>query len=150
MPPPGREREGWTWRDLLGSMDAEAETAETVEDEQLADSLLDEIRRLGVDPNALLPRSRVEAAADARQAGAPDSAREIVRRVAPAAARRISRHILTDKPTRDQAERFLALYEGRIEDAIRKDPAGHMLNTLLASEEGRTFLLIDAAIGDLG
>ncbi len=145
------DREGWTWRDLLGSMEAAAaDTAEKVDDEELADRLIADIHRLGVDPNALLPRSRVEAAADAYQAGAPDSARDIVRRVAPAAARRISRAVITDKAMREQSERFLALYESRVAEAVRRDPDGGMVNALLASEPGRAFLLIDAAIGDLG
>lgn len=146
---PAREREGWTWRDLLGSMEG-GEPAETVDDDLLADRLIEEIHRLGVDPNALLPRSRVEAAAEAHQVGAPDTAREIVRRVAPAAARRISRHVLTDKAVREQADRFLAIYETRLAEAVRRDPEGYMATALLASEPGRAFLLIDAAIGDLG
>lgn len=146
-----RERDGWTWRDLLGSMEGgEAEVAEPVDDDLLADRLIEEIHRLGVDPNALLPRSRVEAAAEAHQVGAPDTAREIVRRVAPAAARRISRHLLTDKAVREQADRFLAIYETRLAEAVRRDPEGYMATALLASEPGRAFLLIDAAIGDLG
>ena len=144
------ERESWTWRDLLGSMEADAGGAEPVEDDLLADRLIEEIHRLGVDPNALLPRSRVEAAAEAHQVGAPDTAREIVRRVAPAAARRISRHVLTDKTVREQADRFLAIYETRLAEAVRRDPEGYMATALLASEHGRAFLLIDAAIGDLG
>lgn len=148
--PPGRERDGWTWRDLLGSMEGGTETVEPLDDDLLADRLIEEIHRLGVDPNALLPRSRVEAAAEAHQVGAPDTAREIVRRVAPAAARRISRHVLTDKAVREQADRFLAIYETRLADAVRRDPEGYMATALLASEPGRAFLLIDAAIGDLG
>ena len=97
-----------------------------------------------------LPRSRVEAAAEAHQVGAPDTAREIVRRVAPAAARRISRAVLTDRGMREQADRFLAVYEARLNEAVRRDPEGFMTMALLASEPGRAFLLIDAAIGDLG
>ncbi|HYE43183.1 MAG TPA: tipN, partial [Caulobacteraceae bacterium] len=142
--------EGWTWRDLLGGMGGpEAAPAEPVQDEALAGNLIEEIHRLGVDPNALLPRSRVEAAAEAIQAGSPDTAREIVRRVAPAAARRISRRVLTDAPLRAQTERYLSLFEARLAEAARKDPEGFATAALLGSEPGRTYLLIDAAIGDL-
>ena len=148
--PAARGRDGWTWRDLLGSMEGGADVAEPVEDDELADRMIEEIHRLGVDPNALLPRSRVEAAAEAHQVGAPDTAREIVRRVAPAAARRISRAVLTDRGMREQADRFLAVYEARLNEAVRRDPEGFMTMALLASEPGRAFLLLDAAIGDLG
>lgn len=150
QPAAARSRDNWTWRDLLGSMEATTEIAEPVEDDDLADRMIEEIHRLGVDPNALLPRSRVEAAAEAHQVGAPDTAREIVRRVAPAAARRISRAVLTDRAMREQADRFLAVYEARLNEAVRRDPEGFMVTALLASEPGRAFLLIDAAIGDLG
>lgn len=148
--PAARGREGWTWRDLLGSMEGNTDVIEPVEDDDLADRMIEEIHRLGVDPNALLPRSRVEAAAEAHQVGAPDTAREIVRRVAPAAARRISRAVLTDRNMREQADRFLAGYEAKLNEAVRRDPEGFMTMALLASESGRAFLLMDAAIGDLG
>ncbi|MBS0295788.1 MAG: tipN [Proteobacteria bacterium] len=141
--------DSWTWRDLLGGMDGRAEPPEpTLDDETLADRLIDEIGALGVDPNALLPRTRVEEAAAAYQHGDPDGAREVVLRVAPAAVRRIRRRIMTEKSLRAQAERFVDRYEGMLADAARQDQSGYMSISLLASESGRAFLLIDAAVGE--
>lgn len=142
--------DGWTWRDLLGGMDSRdaAPEVSALDDETLADRLIDEIGALGVDPNALLPRTRVEEAASAYQHGDPHGAREVVLRVAPAAVRRIRRRIMTEKTLRAQAERFVEHYEGMLADAARQDQSGYMSISLLASEPGRAFLLIDAAVGE--
>ena len=164
-PAPRREVEGWTWRDLLNGMDnrgsdgptppksPEAPTAQPriddAEFDDLADRIIDEIAALGVDPNALLPRTRIEEAAAAYQRGDFDGARLVARRVAPAAVRRIARRILTEQGLRDQADRFAIRYEALIDEAARKDHDGFRVQALLNSDPGRAFLLIDAAIGDL-
>jgi hypothetical protein len=124
--------------------------AAPVEDEALSDRMVRAIQDLGVDPNALLPRARVEEAAAAWHDGETDRARQIVRRVAPAAVRRISRRVLTDRPLRAEADRYVRQYEALIRDAAQRDADGYMSLSLLASEPGRAFLLIDAAVGDLG
>ena len=92
---------------------------------------------------------RPAAAAAAYQVGDSDGARQVVRRVAPAAVRRISRRILTERGLRAQAEQFVERYEHLLADAARRDQGGYMSISLLASESGRAFLLIDAAVGDL-
>jgi hypothetical protein len=106
------------------------------------------IRRMGVDPNALLPRSRVEEAAHAVTERDPDRARQIVRRVAPAAVRSVSRRVLTDPDLRADAESYVR--------AFGRDLASHAANGdgpavlgRLTSDGGRAFMLLDAAIGDL-
>ena len=165
---PRREVEGWTWRDLLNGMDnrggdnrggdtptppkapeAPASRLDDTELDDLADRIIDEIAALGVDPNALLPRTRIEEAAAAYQRGDFDGARLVARRVAPAAVRRIARRILTEQGLRDDADRFAIRYEALIDEAARKDHDGFRVQALLNSDPGRAFLLIDAAIGDL-
>jgi hypothetical protein len=153
-PGEGRPADGWTWRDLLNGMDNRGEEPpaappESIDDEALADRLIDEIGSLGVDPNALLPRTRIEEAASAYQRGDYDAARLVVRRVAPAAVRRISRRILTEPALRIDADRFVGRYETLLDEAARQDHEGYRAAALLNSDPGRAFLLIDAAIGDL-
>lgn len=116
--------------------------------EFLGERLVSAIRRMGVDPNALLPRSRVEEAAVALSERDTDRARQIVRRVAPAAVRSVSRRVLTDPALREDSENFVR--------AMSKEIAGHAasgdaaaVQARLTSDAGRTFMLLDAAIGDL-
>ncbi|WP_295174524.1 tipN, partial [uncultured Brevundimonas sp.] len=110
-PPPSTDK-GLDWSDLIdGDDDNEAPleldtpSPSPAEAEALSDRVAAAIRRMGVDPNALLPRSRVEEAARAFSNGDPDAARQIVRRVAPAAVRSVSRRVLSDAELRADAER---------------------------------------------
>ena len=146
-----------SWRDLLAGtgepgLAAEAEPAEAAppaeSDRDLTARLTATILDLGVDPGALLPRARVEEAAEAFGSSDPDRARQIVRRVAPAAVRRISRRVLTDRDLRADVERFVRYYDGSIAEAARSGDRD-TVNHLLLSESGRTFLLLEAAVGDL-
>jgi hypothetical protein len=73
--------------------------------------------------------------------------RDTVRRLAPAAVRRLSRRVLTDKVLKDQADRYLRRYVDLLQGSIDRDPA--VVNALLGSDPGRAYLLLDAAIGDL-
>jgi hypothetical protein len=93
----------------------------------------------------LLPKSRVEEATVAWARGDADSARQVVRRVAPAAVRRISRRVITDRTLRALAERYVAGYQAKL-----VADGGAQAASLLASEAGRSFLLIDAALRELG
>ena len=107
------------------------------------------IRDMGIDPAALLPRARVEEASQALSEGDATRARDIVRRVAPAAVRRISRRVLTDRPLRADVDRLVRHYARSLAESARNgDAVG--VSALLASDPGRTFLLLDAAVGDLG
>ena len=104
---------------------------------------------MGVDPNALLPRSRVEEAARAISDGDADGARQIVRRVAPAAVRSVSRRVLSDAELRSDAERYVRGFAQELAASARAgDGAG--VQSRLASDAGRAFMLLDAAVGDLG
>jgi len=106
------------------------------------------IRRMGVDPNALLPRSRVEEAAQAVADHDHERARQIVRRVAPAAVRSVSRRVLTDPDLRTDAEAYVRAFSRDLRDRAGVNDGPGILGRL-TSDGGRAFLLLDAAIGDL-
>jgi len=114
----------------------------------LSERIVAAIRRMGVDPNALLPRSRVEEAAQAVTDRDPDRARQIVRRVAPAAVRSVSRRVLTDPDLRADAEAYVRAFGRELAGhaAVGDGPA---VLGRLTSDGGRAFMLLDAAIGDL-
>ena len=106
------------------------------------------IRRMGVDPNALLPRSRVEEAAQAVAERDPDRARQIVRRVAPAAVRSVSRRVLTDPDLRADAEAYVRAFSRDLAARAGANDGPGILGRL-TSDGGRAFMLLDAAVGDL-
>lgn len=149
------ETSAMSWKELLASAD-EAEEAPMIDRraapppaaEVLFADLTAGIREMGIDPTALLPRTRVEEAAQALESGAPERAREIVRRVAPAAVRRISRRVMTDRQLRSDVEHFVARYSDRVAESLGY-AEGDGTAQLLGSEAGRTYLLLDAAVGDL-
>ncbi|GAA0625744.1 polar localization protein TipN [Brevundimonas kwangchunensis] len=116
--------------------------------EVLAGKLVAAIRRMGVDPNALLPRSRVEEAASALAQHDADRARQIVRRVAPAAVRSVSRRVLTDPDLRADSEAFVRALGRELDGFADQGDAGAVL-ARLTTDGGRAFMLLDAAIGDL-
>ncbi|AYG95726.1 tipN [Brevundimonas naejangsanensis] len=107
------------------------------------------IRRMGVDPNALLPRPRVEEAAQAFAGHDPARARQIVRRVAPAAVRSVSRRVLSDDDLRTDAEAYVRAFAHGLKLQAERGDAGDV-QARLATDEGRAFMLLDAAVGDLG
>nr|WP_316626909.1 tipN [uncultured Brevundimonas sp.] len=119
------------------------------EADALSERVIAAIRRMGVDPNALLPRSRVEEAARAIGKGDPDGGRQIVRRVAPAAVRSVSRRVLSDAELRADAERYVRHFAGGLAASARTGDTA-AVQTALASDAGRAFMLLDAAVGDLG
>ncbi|MEO6339368.1 MAG: hypothetical protein ABIO39_04965 [Caulobacteraceae bacterium] len=134
----------WTWKDLLSSIEEQP-----LDDESLTEQLISEIEALGLDVGALLPRARIEEIAAALQTGDAAGAREVVRRLAPAAVRRLSRRVLTDKVLRAHADRYVRHYEGLLTNSAHDDREGYQTATLLGSDSGRAFLLLDAAVGDL-
>jgi len=135
--------DAWTWRELLSSMDNEP----VVEDSALGDKLLTEIEGMGIDAVALLPRLRIEEIAHALQLGETGASRQIVARLAPAAIRRLSRRMMSDRVFRGQADRFLRRYQALVIDAGRQRD-GIVASALLGSDQGRAFLLIDAAASE--
>lgn len=140
------------WSDLTAEpadeapMDLTAPLMPPADVEALADTMVAAIRRMGVDPNALLPRSRIEEAARAWSTGDPSGSRQIVRRVAPAAVRSVSRRVLTDPDLKAEAERYVRGFARELQ-AFGPESTGVLAR--LASDGGRAFLLLDAAVGDL-
>lgn len=131
----------WTWKDLLASIDGG--------DEDLASPLAAELVAMGVDSAKLLPGARVDELAAAVQSGDQDGARQVVKRLAPAATRRIVRRLVSDETLKAQAGAFVRRYRTEIDDTIVKDPEGFQTASKLASEAGRMYLLLDAAMGDM-
>jgi hypothetical protein len=136
----------WTWKDVLSGLDG----ADTAADENLADKLAGEIATMGIDPAALLPKARVDEIAAAVQTRDVEGAREVVRKLAPAAIRRLVRRLFSDTVLRGQSERFLQRYAAALDEAAESDREGFLVATLLATDAGRAYLLLDAAAGDLG
>jgi hypothetical protein len=143
-PPAGS---GWTWRDLLSSVDGEG--GGKPQDKGSLDFLADEIRALGIDPMILLPITRVDELSAMISDGRGDSARELVRRLAPAATRKLSRRLLEEPRMRRSVMDFLARYQTGVETAIRRDRSGREVGALLSTEAGRLYLLAEAAAGDI-
>jgi hypothetical protein len=149
---PAADRLGWS--DLVDDgpgeapLDLDTPVMPGADIEGLEQRVTAAIRRMGVDPNALLPRSRIEEAAQAVAERDPDRARQIVRRVAPAAVRSVSRRVLTDPDLRADAEAYVrAVARDLAARAGAGDASG--IQGRLTSDGGRAFMLLDAAIGDL-
>ncbi len=146
--PPEGEAGGdrdWTWKDLLTTLD----DAGAAGDERLAERLAAEIGAMGIDPNALLPKARIEEIAAAVQTRDAPGARAVVKSLAPAAIRRLVRRLFSDNGLRDDADRFRRRYGAMIDEATERDRGGFMVSALLSSEAGRTYLLLETAAGDL-
>jgi len=144
---------GLDWADLVGDEPDPApldldQPLMPADADALADRITAAIRRMGVDPNALLPRQRVEEAAQAFAERDPDHARQIVRRVAPAAVRSVSRRVMSDADLRTDAERYVRIFAQQLADQGRSGDAAAVLS-ILATDAGRAFMLLDAAVGDL-
>ncbi|HEX7944302.1 MAG TPA: polar localization protein TipN, partial [Phenylobacterium sp.] len=149
-PPPapggeeGEDGEAWTWKDLLASLDGA-----DGEGERLEEVLAAELVRMGVDTAKLLPAARIEEIAAVMQAGDLDGGREVVRKLAPAATRRIARRLFTDDDVKRRTEVYVRRYKTLIGDAAARDPEGFLLADLIGADAGRVFLLLDAAAGDM-
>jgi hypothetical protein len=146
----GREQaesigDSWTWKELLSSMDKPPG-----EDGSLTGAMLGEVEAMGIDAAALVPRARIEEIAASLKAGEASSGRDTVRRLAPAAVRRLSRRMMADRNFHDQAARYVRRYAGLIGDAAKREGDGFSASALLGSDQGRAFLLLDAAIIDAG
>jgi hypothetical protein len=144
-PTPAEEgADGWTWKDLLASIDGGVEVAEKLEAR-----LSSELAGMGIDPEKLLPKARVEEVAAAVQTGDIDGARQVVKKLAPAATRRIVRRLFTDEALKADVIGYLRRYQALVDDAVVRDPEGFLMGSLLAADAGRTYLLLDAAVGDM-
>ncbi|WP_395671803.1 polar localization protein TipN [Phenylobacterium sp.] len=143
-PAPAKGSEGWTWTDLLASVDGGVGDAEKLEAR-----LTSELAGMGIDPEKLLPKPRIDEVAAAVQTGDIDGARQVVKKLAPAATRRIVRRLFTDEALRADVTSYLRRYQALVDDAVVRDPEGFLMSSLLAADAGRTYLLLDAAVGDM-
>lgn len=139
---PSSGADGWTWKELLSSID-EGETSE----EDAEALVVAEVAKLGVETEALLPQPRTDELAAVIQSGDATGAREVVKGLAPAAIRRLSRRFGGDKKLKAAAAGFVASYRAVLIEAGQRDPRGYMVANLLDSDVGRAFLLTDAAVG---
>jgi hypothetical protein len=133
----------WTWKDLLASIDGA-----DADGERLQDQLGAELAKMGVEPGKLLPKARIDEIAAAVQTGDLEGAREVVKRLAPAAVRRIARRLSTDDSVKRQVQVYVRRYQTLVDDAVVRDPEGFLMANLLGDEAGRLYLLLDAAAGD--
>jgi hypothetical protein len=151
-PPPAQRAEpqaepqqgGLSWRNLLSGLESVAPG-----DAALGEKMAAEILAMGIDPQALLPRARIDEIAATIQTHDEAGAREVVKKLAPAAIRRLVRRLFSDAPLRADAERFLRRYTGMMDEASEQDREGFLVAALLSSDAGRAYLLLDAAFGDL-
>ncbi|KSB87912.1 polar localization protein TipN [Caulobacter vibrioides] len=143
-PEPAQDEGGWSWKNLLGDMQASSPG-----DAALGEKLAGEILAMGIDPSALLPRGRIDEIAAAIQTHDENGAREVVKKLAPAAIRRLVRRLFSDATLKASAERFVRRYAGMVNEAAQQDREGFLVAALLASEAGRAYLLLDAAASDL-
>lgn len=146
-PAPAAEEAGdeWTWKDLLSSIDESGAPGKP----GLQQVLAAEVAAMGIDPVALLPRGRIDEISAAIQVEDVDGAREVVRKLAPAATRRLARRLFTDETLRRQVVTYLNGFQDMLDDAAARDHQGFEVGKLLSSDAGRTYLLFDAAAGDL-
>ena len=133
-----------SWRKLLSGLESAAPG-----DAALGEKMAGEILAMGIDPAALLPRARIDEIAATIQTHDENGAREVVKKLAPAAIRRLVRRLFSDAPLRAEAERFLRRYAGMMDEASEQDREGFLVAALLSSDAGRAYLLLGAAFGDL-
>jgi hypothetical protein len=138
-------KDQWTWKDLLQSL--EGGDGASAPDE-LEATLSAELAKMGVEPDKLLPKARIDEIAAAVQTGDIDGARQVVKRLAPAATRRIVRRLFTDADLRAQSDAFVRRFQAVVDDAVVQDPEGFLMATLLGGAAGKLYLILDTARGD--
>lgn len=163
------ESNGWSWRDLLNGMDSNgnpprdpleipadtgARTAPQAPvdadfDDDLDDVMVGEVSAMGVDAASLLSRTRIDEMITSIMAENNEGARNLVRRIAPAAVRRLNRRMMSDPVLRQHASEFVNAYDQQVNLALMSKDASRGLQEVLGNDKGRAYLLIDAAIADI-
>jgi len=137
-PTPSQESLGW--KGLLDSLDRDG-----ADPEHLTQRMVAEIKTMGIDTAALLPKPKIDEIAAAVQTGDASGAVEVVRAIAAAPIERLSARLFADAALRGQAERYRRRFSDMLRDAAERDHQGFLVGSLLASDEGRAWLLLDAA-----
>lgn len=127
------------WKDVLAGM----ASGESGPDKALADSMVIEVSTMGIDAQALLPDAKVVEAYSLLKSGDLTRGRDLVRRLAPAASRRLVRRLFSDPDLRRRVTNFVTQFGNTLATA------GADTGRLLTSDHGRAFLLLDAANSDL-
>jgi hypothetical protein len=143
--PAAQEQGEWSWKSLLTSVGGDAPAIASG-----GPILFRDIVDMGIDPAALLSRRRVEEIAVAVQTGDAAGGREVVRNLAPAAVRRLTRRLIADAEFLQRARDYVHAFWTIMEQARQHDRRGFEATALLASDEGRAFLLLDAAAAETG
>jgi hypothetical protein len=72
-----------------------------------------------------------------------------VKRLAPAATRRIARRLFTDDGVKRQAQVYIRRYQTLVDDAVVRDPEGFLMASLLGDDRpGGSISCSTAAQGD--
>ncbi len=148
--------DGWSWRDLLSGMENRAApgnpapAAQQPHDDynSLDAAMINEVNAMGVDASALLSRTRIDETISAIMAENNEGARQVVRRVAPAAIRRLGRRLTQDPGLRAQATEFVSFYDQQLNIALASRDVSRSLQDVLSNDTGRAYLLLDAALSD--
>jgi len=138
------EKANWSWKSLLTPLGGDAAAVDG------GPALFREIVDMGIDPAALLSRRRVEEIAVAIQTGDTAGGREVVRNLAPAAVRRLTRRLTADAGFLQRGRDYVHAFWALLEEAKRRDRQGFEATGLLASDQGRAFLLLDVAGAESG
>jgi hypothetical protein len=131
----------WRWRDLLKNID-ESPTAMLA-----GEAVVTGLRRAGVDPSRALDPDMTARVARARRRAGTGEARALVVDGALNEVRRTSAALAADPTLRGRAEEFVGEHGRLIRRAIDENDA-RLLSSLLDSDMGRAYLLLDAALAD--
>ena len=145
--PPDDPESSWRWKDLLNKMDDEPAVA-PVDDSRTGDSVVEGLRRAGVDPHRAFDPDMTSRIARARRRAGVGEARALVLDGALNDVRRTAAALAADATLRQRAEEFLDDHARNVRHAIDANDATH-LGALLDSEIGRAYLLVDAALADV-
>ena len=144
-PAPSHADPDLTWSELVAALDEN-----DADDVELERTVIAQIDALGIDAQALIPRRRLDEIARLYEGGDAAGARGAVHRLAPAGVRKLSRRIISDKLLRAQAERLIDRYIELLRGVSKRGGEGLTAAGLLGSDAGRAFLLLDAALADIG
>jgi hypothetical protein len=134
-----------SWKDLLTAIDDKP-----MDDDQLADLMVQEGRGMQLDTQNVLPRPRIDEIAASINAGDLKGARNRVKRMAGPAVQQLARRLASNPSLANKVRRFVSRQTAVLAGAASRDRDGFLTATLLANEQGRMFLLMDAALSELG
>ncbi|MGF1463432.1 MAG: hypothetical protein ACFB2Z_09765 [Maricaulaceae bacterium] len=147
---PPAAKEGWSWKDLLASIDPDEDDRELAAPEPAllgGVSLEARLAEAGVDPGRVLDRDARLAAARGRARNGPQEARGVTRRRAGAAVEFVEQ-LLADAVGLAQAARAFVAEHGAAIDAAVQNRDARRLEALIDGDEGASFLLLDAAFSE--